>query len=47
MTNRLAIALGMLVLAVVVADLFYFEWGLMVFLGRKMLAFIEYLAFWR
>ncbi|PRX38237.1 hypothetical protein SAMN05216257_103237 [Meinhardsimonia xiamenensis] len=47
MTNRLAIALGLVIIALVTADHFWLHWNLPVFVGRRLLAAIEYLAFWR
>lgn len=47
MTNRLAILLACLVIGLFAADLLYFDWDLHVFLGRKFIEFIEYIAFWR
>lgn len=47
MTNRLAIVLGALVLAVIAADLLIYGWDLHIFLGIKLVDLIEYLAFWR
>ena len=47
MTNKLAIWLGGLIVAVVLVDHFWVHFGLPVFLGRKLLAVIEYVSFWR
>ena len=47
MTNRIAFALLALILAFFLADYFWLNLGAPVFLGRKFLDFIEYLAFWR
>ena len=47
MTNRLAIFLALIVICVIAADLLYFGWDLHIFLGRKFMELIEYLAFWR
>lgn len=47
MTNRLAIFLGVVLVVVFIADRLYFGGTLPVFLGRKGLEFIEWLAFWR
>ena len=46
MTNRLAIVLGALLLIGIALN-FYLGWELHIFLGRKLLDLIEYLAFWR
>lgn len=47
MTNRIAIWLGLLIVAVFAVDAFAFDGTLPVFLGRKMFEFIDWLAFWR
>ena len=47
MTNKIAIALVLLVVAVFVADAYLFEGTLPVFLGKKLFEFLEWLAFWR
>ena len=47
MTNKLALIIGLIIVSIFAADLFYFGWNLHLFLGRKMVEFIEYLAFWR
>ncbi len=47
MTNKIAIALGLLLLSVVLMDTLLFGWDLHIFLGRKLVELIEYLAFWR
>ncbi len=47
MTNKIAIALGLLILSIFALDQFVFGWDLLVFLGRKLSELIEYLAFWR
>lgn len=46
MTNSIAIGLGLAILAVVAANL-AFGWELHIFLGRKLVAVIEWMAFWR
>jgi hypothetical protein len=46
MTNSLAIGLGLALLAVLAANV-AFGWELHVFLGRKLVDLIEWLAFWR
>ncbi|WP_174239145.1 hypothetical protein [Litoreibacter roseus] len=47
MTNRLALVLGAIIVAVIAADLLIFNWNLHLFLGAKLVDLIEYLAFWR
>ncbi len=47
MTNKIAIALGVVILAVILLDALVYDWDLHIFLGRKLVELIEYLAFWR
>lgn len=47
MTNRIAITLGALLLALIVVDLLIYGSEHIVFLGKKMFELIEWLAFWR
>lgn len=47
MTDRIAIALGALILLAFILDAVFFGGTLPVFLGRKLAGLIEYLAFWR
>ncbi len=47
MTDRIALVLAILILAAFAADHFYFHFGLLVFLGRKLTAFVDFLQFWR
>lgn len=47
MTNVIAIALGLMVLAMFVLDAIFFGGSLPVALGKRMAEFIEYLSFWR
>lgn len=47
MTNRIAFALLALILAFFLADYFWLNLGAPLFLGRKFIDFIEYIAFWR
>lgn len=46
MTNKLAIWLGALIVIFFATDLF-FDWGATLFLLRKFIDLITYLAFWR
>ncbi len=46
MTNKLAIVLGTLIVALLVAN-FAFGWEGHLFLARKFVDLTEYLAFWR
>jgi hypothetical protein len=47
MTNRIAIALGALILIAIAADMLLFGNEHVIFLGKKMLQFMEWIAFWR
>ena len=47
MTNRIALTLALLIVALFVADALVLHWNLPVFLGRKFAALIEYHSFWR
>jgi len=45
-TNPVAAGLALALLAVAVAN-FWFGWELHLFLGRRLVALIEWMAFWR
>jgi len=47
MTNRIALTLALIILAIFSADFLVFGWDLHIFLGKKLSEFSEYLAFWR
>ncbi len=47
MTNRIAIILGLMVVAALAFDTVYYDNAGILFLGRKLVVYIEYLAFWR
>jgi len=47
MTNKLAIALALIIGGIIAADMLVFGWELHVFLGRRLIELTEYLAFWR
>jgi len=47
MTNYVAFWIMAIIIAVFVADHFYFEWGLPLILGHAMFATLNYAAFWR
>lgn len=47
MTNRIALVLGLLLLAAVALDLFLFGSEHMVFIGKKLFELTEWMAFWR
>lgn len=46
MTNRIALGLGIAIVAIIVLD-YAFSFGLAVFLGRRFLDLINLVAFWR
>jgi hypothetical protein len=46
MTNRIALVLAVLILALVAADL-ALDWGGTLFLARRFADLVEWLAFWR
>lgn len=46
-SNRLAIGLGLLILAYLVVDYVRFDWSMSLFLARKFILLIDYLQFWR
>lgn len=47
MTNKLAIIFAIIIIAIFLADQFYFDWNLPVMLGKKLARLTEYIAFWR
>ncbi|WP_169640686.1 hypothetical protein [Roseobacter ponti] len=47
MTNRIAIVLGAVLIALILVDVLFFSAGGIVFLGRRLLDLIDWLAFWR
>ncbi|MCG7492353.1 glyceraldehyde-3-phosphate dehydrogenase [Thalassobius sp. Cn5-15] len=47
MTNQIAIALGLLIVAFIGGDLLLTGGDTLLFLGKKFDEFIEWLAFWR
>ncbi len=47
MTNRIALMLGGFLLAAMALDIFLYGPGHMVFLGKKLFALIDWVAFWR
>jgi hypothetical protein len=47
MTNTIALYLGIVILAALGLDLFVNDGQALVFLMRKLVGFIEYVAFWR
>ncbi|NNK17426.1 MAG: hypothetical protein HKP51_11040 [Sulfitobacter sp.] len=47
MTNLIAIVLGLILIAALVVDTMFYGTEHLVFLGKKMLELIEWVAFWR
>ena len=47
MTNRIAIVLGLILIAALVVDMLLYGNEHLIFLGKKLLELIEWIAFWR
>lgn len=47
MTNQIALALALIVIALFVIDATFFGGGLPISLGKRFAGLIEYLSFWR
>jgi hypothetical protein len=47
MTNQIAIALGVMILAAICLDMFAFGESNLLYLARKFAELIEWVAFWR
>ncbi|MGB7243323.1 MAG: hypothetical protein WBC93_14695 [Sulfitobacter sp.] len=47
MTNRIALYLGAIIAIIVVLDLAIYGSEHVIFLGKKLYEFIEWIAFWR
>lgn len=47
MTNRIALVLALLILAALAIDLLIYGDAHLIFLGKKFLQFLEWIAFWR
>jgi len=47
MTNSIAIVLGLVILGALALDYAMFGFDHLIFLAKKMLALIEWMAFWR
>ncbi|MCB1312721.1 MAG: hypothetical protein KDK29_12975 [Sedimentitalea sp.] len=47
MTNRIALVLGLLIVAAIAVDVALYGSAHLIFLGKKLDEFIEWLAFWR
>ena len=46
-TNRIAIVLGLILIAALVVDMLLYGNEHLIFLGKKLLELIEWIAFWR
>ena len=46
MTDRIALVLALIIGCLIAADLI-FGWGATLFLARKFIVFIDWIAFWR
>jgi len=47
MTDRIALALGLMILSALILDLTLYGSEHLIFLGKKLFDFIEWIAFWR
>ncbi len=47
MTHRIALTLGLLIVAALALDLFLFGTEHLIFLGKKLFELTEWIAFWR
>ena len=47
MTNTLAIWIGIIVIGCIAADAVFFDWTNSLFLARKFLGVLRWMAFWR
>ncbi len=47
MTNQLAIVLGLVIVSGLALDAYSFDWANTLFLARKLMELIEWMAFWR
>jgi hypothetical protein len=47
MTNRIAFVLGLIIVALITADIFFNNGDYVLFLMKKFWDLIEYMAFWR
>ena len=47
MTNRIAIALALILIAAIVVDVVFYGTDHLIFLGKKMMELMEWIAFWR
>lgn len=47
MTNKIAIFLGGIILTMLAADYYFFDWSYSISLAARFADFLLYLAFWR
>ena len=47
MTNRIALVLGLMIIAAIVIDVLIYGDEHMIFLAKKLMEFIDWIAFWR
>ncbi|WP_028093093.1 hypothetical protein [Pseudodonghicola xiamenensis] len=47
MTDRLALILGLIITAALIADIAFFGTTHVIFLGKEFYALLEWMAFWR
>lgn len=47
MTNTIAIWLALLILGFLAVDFHQYDWEMTIYLGRKLVELVEWLAFWR
>ncbi len=47
MTNQVAVALGILIVIALGVDGIIFDWTYTIFVGRKFVDLVEWVAFWR
>ncbi|WP_298675035.1 hypothetical protein [uncultured Lentibacter sp.] len=47
MNTPISIGLGLMIVALLCLDMFFFNWGGTIFLLRKLSGLIEWMAFWR
>ena len=47
LTNRIAIALGLILIAAIVVDVMVYGTEHLIFLAKKMMELMEWIAFWR
>jgi len=47
MTNKLALIIGFIIIAVIVFDYVQYDLASTIFISRKLAALIEWMAFWR